>query len=54
MAEKFLTRMGDGERVTLTATEIREDLDVGTKDAAGRRRIPVPAADGQSSPAAEK
>jgi dimethylamine--corrinoid protein Co-methyltransferase len=40
MSEKILTRMGDGERVWMTPTEIREDIQAGTVDAAKRARIP--------------
>ena len=45
MTEKFLTRMGDGERVSLTAAEIREDLEAGNQDAADRGKIPALSAD---------
>lgn len=37
---KIITRMGDGERVALPASEIREDIRVGTADAARCGRIP--------------
>lgn len=40
MSEKFLTRMGDGERVRMDAAEIREDIQDGTADAAQRAGIP--------------
>jgi len=45
MTEKFLTRMGDGERVSLTAEEIREDLEAGNQDAADRGNIPALSSD---------
>jgi dimethylamine---corrinoid protein Co-methyltransferase len=40
MSEKILTRMGDGERVWMTAAEVKEDIQDGTADAAKRARIP--------------
>ncbi|MCF8068043.1 MAG: [dimethylamine--corrinoid protein] Co-methyltransferase [Desulfobacterales bacterium] len=40
MSEKFLTRMGDGERVRMDADEIRNDIREGTADAAKRGGIP--------------
>ena len=45
MTEKILIRMGDGERISMTAEAIREDLAVGTRDAAERGRIPELTAD---------
>ena len=40
MNNKILTRMGDGERVWLTADEIKEDIAAGVEDAARRAKIP--------------
>ena len=40
MSEKILTRMGDGERVSMTPSEIRDDIQKGSADAAKRARIP--------------
>ena len=40
MSEKILTRMGDGERVLTTPSEIKDDIQAGTTDAAKRARIP--------------
>jgi len=40
MSEKILTRMGDGERVWMTAAEVKEDIQDGTADAAKRARVP--------------
>jgi len=40
MSDKFFVRMGDGERVKLSAPEIKEDISAGTQDAARRGRIP--------------
>jgi dimethylamine--corrinoid protein Co-methyltransferase len=40
MSDKILTRMGDGERVWMTASEVREDIKDGTTDAARRGDIP--------------
>jgi dimethylamine--corrinoid protein Co-methyltransferase len=39
--EKIQTRMGDGIRFEMTETELREDLEKGTSDAADRAKIPV-------------
>ncbi len=39
MSDQILTRMGDGERVRLPETEIREDIQDGTEDAAKRAGI---------------
>ncbi len=36
---KIKTRLGDGFRVEMTETEVREDLEVGTKDAAERAGV---------------
>ena len=40
MEEDILTRMGDGQRVKLSAAQVREDLLAGMKDAAERGKIP--------------
>jgi dimethylamine--corrinoid protein Co-methyltransferase len=40
MTDKLLVRMGDGERVTLSADRVKEDLLAGTRDAAQRAEIP--------------
>jgi dimethylamine---corrinoid protein Co-methyltransferase len=40
MSETIFTRMGDGERVRVTASEIKEDIQAGTADAARRGKIP--------------
>ena len=40
MSEKFSTRMGDGERVWMDSTKIREDIKDGTVDAAKKAGIP--------------
>ena len=43
MSKKILTRMGDGERVWMSASELRTDSQEGTADAAKRGRItPLP------------
>jgi dimethylamine--corrinoid protein Co-methyltransferase len=47
MSDKILIRMGDGERVLLSATEIEEDILAGTRDAARRGRIPEMTAEEQ-------
>lgn len=39
MSDKILTRMGDGERVWMTADDIREDIQAGTADAAKRAQV---------------
>lgn len=39
MSDKILIRMGDGERISLSADEIKEDILAGTQDAARRGRI---------------
>ena len=39
MQKKIITRMGDGEQVTMSAKEVREDLQSGTRDAARRAEI---------------
>jgi len=38
--EKFYTRMGDGSVIELNESEIKRDLEEGTKDAAERAKIP--------------
>ena len=40
MSEKILTRMGDGERVRMTPSEIKGDIQAGTADASKRAGIP--------------
>jgi dimethylamine--corrinoid protein Co-methyltransferase len=40
MSNDIVTRMGDGERVSLSAEEVREDIQAGTADAAERGGIP--------------
>lgn len=40
MSKTILTRMGDGERITMSPDEIRSDLAAGTQDAAERAGIP--------------
>jgi dimethylamine--corrinoid protein Co-methyltransferase len=40
MSEKILTRMGDGERVRMTPSEIKADIQAGTADASNRAKIP--------------
>lgn len=47
MSNDIVTRMGDGERVSLSAEEIREDIQAGTADAAQRGGIPELSADEQ-------
>jgi len=37
--KKYLTRMGDGQRVEMTADELRADFELGTQDAARRGKI---------------
>jgi len=38
--KEILTRMGDGERVTMSVSQVKEDLEAGTRDAADRGKIP--------------
>ena len=45
MRDKLLVRMGDGERVTMSADRVKADLEAGTRDAAQRARIPQLAPD---------
>jgi dimethylamine--corrinoid protein Co-methyltransferase len=40
MQQKIYTRMGDGERVSMSVDEIRDDILAGTEDAARRAEIP--------------
>jgi dimethylamine--corrinoid protein Co-methyltransferase len=40
MSDKILTRMGDGERVRMTPSEIKAEIQAGTADAAKRAKIP--------------
>jgi dimethylamine--corrinoid protein Co-methyltransferase len=40
MSDKILTRMGDGERITMSASELKEDILAGTEDAAEKGRVP--------------
>ncbi len=40
MSEKIPTRMGDGERIWMTPSEIKDDIQGGTADAARRAKIP--------------
>ena len=41
MDNRVLTRMGDGERVWLSASDVKADIDEGTTDAAQRAHIPA-------------
>ncbi len=45
MSETISTRMGDGERVTMSASELKEEILAGTEDAAEKGRIPQLAGD---------
>lgn len=40
MSDKILTRMGDGERVWVTAEEMKEDIAAGVADAARKAKVP--------------
>ncbi len=40
MKDDILTRMGDGERLRMSAEEIKEDIATGTEDAARRAKVP--------------
>ena len=40
MPENILTRMGDGERVSMPADEVKEELLLGTQEAAQDGEIP--------------
>lgn len=37
--KKYLTRMGDGERIEMTVDELKQDFELGTKDAADRGKL---------------
>jgi dimethylamine--corrinoid protein Co-methyltransferase len=39
--EDILTRMGDGQRITMPPSQVKEDLLAGTKDAADRGKVPA-------------
>ena len=39
--EKFYTRMGDGSVIELSESELKRDLEEGTKDAAERAKSPL-------------
>ena len=41
MENRVLTRMGDGERIWLSESDVRADIDQGTVDAAKRAAIPA-------------
>ena len=45
MKIKVLTRMGDGELVSMSADEIKEDITTATQEAAQRAEIPELTAD---------
>ena len=40
MKKEILTRMGDGQRVSMSPAQVKEDITAGTKDAADRGKIP--------------
>jgi dimethylamine--corrinoid protein Co-methyltransferase len=40
MQDKIITRMGDGARIEMSAEQVKEDILVGTQDAADRGKIP--------------
>ena len=40
MSDAISTRMGDGERITLSAAELREEILAGSEDAAEKGRVP--------------
>ena len=40
MSDAISTRMGDGERITMSASELEEDILAGTKDAAEKGNVP--------------
>lgn len=40
MKNKVLTRMGDGERISMTAAELKDRLLLGTRDSAQKGTIP--------------
>ena len=39
--KNILTRMGDGQRITMSPSQLKEDLLAGTKDAADTGRVPA-------------
>ncbi len=41
MSQKILTRLGDGQRIWTSDSELKADIDEGTAEAAERARIPV-------------
>ena len=41
MSNRILIRMGDGERISMTPDQVKEDLLMGTQDAADRGNIPA-------------
>lgn len=47
MSKDILTRMGDGERLSMSGEEIKEDIAAGTEDAARRAKVPQLTADEQ-------
>lgn len=38
---EILTRMGDGQRITMPPSQVKEDLLAGTQDAADRGKVPA-------------
>ena len=40
MDKEILTRMGDGQRVTMSPSQVKEDLSAGMKDATDKGRVP--------------
>ncbi len=40
MSDAISTRMGDGERITMAASELREEIQAGTEDAAEKGNVP--------------
>jgi hypothetical protein len=42
MTDNMLVRMGDGERVTMSADQVKEDLEAGTRDAHPVRKLLLP------------
>ncbi len=40
MSDKILSRMGDGERLWMATSEVKEDIAAGTEDAARRAKVP--------------
>ncbi len=45
VAKTIRTRMGDGELVTVSPEEVKEDIVAGTQEAAQRARVPELTAD---------